>query len=355
LRKSAIRAFYRISKLVGLFHVARLLTRRKLRILCYHGFVLEDEDQFRSSLFMRPDAFEDRMRSLRNKKFPILSFDEALSRLRADTLPPNSVTITIDDGFYSAYAVALDVLRKYDVPATLYLTSYYFLKGTPIFELVVNYMCWKSANDTVDLSGLGIPGFDQTPNHDFNPHNRQAICEDLLAYGTSALDEPGRIALCCGIADRMGVDYGRIVESRILSLVSPDELVAMQRAGVSVGLHTHRHHFPRDRDLARSEIEDNRAAVEPVIGETLVDFCYPMGEWSTTHWPILKDNGVKSATTGDSGLADRDTARFGLPRILDSNQVAAIEWEAEIFGFTEILRRLRFQRPPRARAADSLD
>ena len=354
MRKQLVRGFYQVCKLIGLFHIARLLTRYELRILCYHGFVLEDENQFRESLFLSRENFEDRIRFIRDKKFPILHLEDALAHLRAGTLPSNAVAITIDDGFYSVFAVALDVLRKYHVPATMYLTSYYFLKGTPIFELVVAYMCWKSTKMNVDLSGLGVPEFDAAPACDFERHRRQVIGEKIVAYGNAALDEAGRVELSRRLAERLGVDYDRIADSRILSLVTAKELAAMQEAGIRIGLHSHRHRFPHDHVQARAELEDNRAAVEPVIGKKMVDFCYPDGDWSIVHWPILRANGVESATTCDSGLVSRDTAPFGLPRILDDRRVSKIEFEAELYGFSELIRRLRGRRPPRVQISEEV-
>jgi peptidoglycan/xylan/chitin deacetylase (PgdA/CDA1 family) len=316
--------------------------------LCYHGFVLDDEDRFRESLFLTRAAFERRMRYLRERNFPILHLDEALERLRAGTLPANAIAVTIDDGFHSVHAVALEVLRAYRIPATLYLTSYYFQKGTPIFGLAVDYMFWKSNRSSVDLSGLGLPGFEDARALDFAPERRPAIAEKIIAHGNTTLDEPGRVALSRQLAARLGVDYQRIAESRILSQVSAEELTALRDAGVRIGLHTHRHRFPEDRDQAWRELEDNRQAVEPILGGRMVDFCYPSGDWSRAHWPVLRDNGVQSATTCESGLVYRDTAPFGLPRILDDNRVSQIELEAELSGFSELIRRVRGQRPPQA-------
>jgi peptidoglycan/xylan/chitin deacetylase (PgdA/CDA1 family) len=346
-RRRFILAFYRLGRFFGLFQVARWLTRSQLRILCYHGFVLDDEDRFRATLFVDKAFFEDRMRYLRENHYPVLHLDDALARVRKGALPSCAVAITIDDGFHSVFAVAREVLQKYQMPATLYLTSYYFQKGTPIFQLAVDYMCWKSPNATVDLSGLGIPEFENATALDFSKARRKAISEAIFAYGSAALDEPGRVTLSRRLAERLAVDYDRISETRIVSLVSDKELVALQDLGMRMGLHTHRHRFPNDAEQAQAELKDNRAIVEPVTGKRSVDFCYPNGDWSRDHWPLLKRNGIETATTCDPGLVYRDTAPYGLPRILDDNRVSKIEFEAELSGFSELIRRLRRKRAPR--------
>ena len=93
-----ILATFHICKALGLFRLARRLTRRDLRILCYHGFVLDDEDRFRGSLFVSRAFLDRRMRYLQEQGYRVLPLDETVERLADGTLPPDPVAITIDDG-----------------------------------------------------------------------------------------------------------------------------------------------------------------------------------------------------------------------------------------------------------------
>ena len=80
---------YRAAKALGLFGVARALTRRKLRILAYHGAELADESRFSPTLFIRPETFAARLELLR-REYPVLPLGEAVRRLKDGTLPPGS-------------------------------------------------------------------------------------------------------------------------------------------------------------------------------------------------------------------------------------------------------------------------
>ncbi|MCC6828620.1 MAG: polysaccharide deacetylase family protein [Novosphingobium sp.] len=341
IRKGLILAAFWLCKLLGVFDLARRLTRSRLRVLCYHGFALDDEARFRESLFISRERFERRMRYLRNSGFRVLPLDEAHRRLRAGTLPHDAVAITIDDGFHSTHAVAKDILARHRFPATLYLTSYYFQKGTPVFQLAVDYICWKSPRSTVDLSGLGIAGLDGATAIAFGDDVRREVSRIVHAHGSALPDEAARVALSRRLAGRLGVDYDAIAQSRILSLVSPRELQELQASGMRIGLHTHRHRLPESQAEALRELADNRAAVEPVIGRRMTDFCYPSGVWSAGHRPALRRAGVETATTCESGLVDRHRDPYLLPRILDDSRVSMIEFEAELSGFCEVLRSVR--------------
>lgn len=340
-KRRIILAAFGIAKALGLFRLARRLTRSDLRILCYHGFVLDDEDRFRKSLFVSRPFFERRMRYLARHGYRVLPLDEAVKRLRDGTLPPDPVTITIDDGFHSVHAVARDVLLKHRFPSTLYLTSYYFEKATPIFQLAVDYICWKSPKRKASLAGLGIPALAAADALPLTRENRAWASGVIFAYGVAQLDEAGRVALSRRLAEALEVDYDRIRDSRLLSLISPDEARELERAGMAIEMHTHRHRFPDDPAEAQDELQANRAAVEPVIGRRMAHFCYPSGQWRHTHRPVLEKAAIRSATTCHAGLARKGANLLALPRILDDNRVSQIEFEAEVSGFTDLLRRIR--------------
>ena len=341
IRRRLIQAAFWLSKLLGLFALARRLTAGELRILCYHGFALDDEHRFRRSLFITRDRFVRRMAYLQRQGYRVLPLDEANRLLKRGMLPPSTVSITIDDGFHSTHAIALPILARHRFPSLLYLTSYYFEKGTPIFQLAVDYICWKSPLATVDLSGLGVPALADARAIPFDAAIREEVSEIIHAHGCTVPDEQSRVALSRRLAEALDVDYDRIAHSRMLSLVSPEELVELQASGMRIGLHTHRHRLPLDPAEARREVEDNRAAVQPVIGRAMADFCYPSGLWSPRHAPALRAAGVETATTCESGLVGSGHDPYFLPRILDDQRVSMIEFEAEVSGFCELLRKLR--------------
>ena len=222
----------------------------------------------------------------------------------------------------------------------LYLTSYYFEKSTPIFQLVVAYMCWRSPRATVDLRGLGVPQLELERPLTFDDPARRWVSSVIHRHGGTYLDEPGRVALSRRLAEALDVDYDRLLNSRAFSLINRDELLALEASGMRIELHTHRHRFPTQHAEALREIADNRAAIEPILGRRLTHFCYPSGQWSTGHFSALETAGIATATTCESGLAQASCDPLALPRILDDSRVSMIEFEAEVSGFCEVLRKL---------------
>jgi peptidoglycan/xylan/chitin deacetylase (PgdA/CDA1 family) len=279
------------------------------------------------------------MAFLRNAGFPVLGLDTALDLLDKGTLPPCALVITIDDGFASLYSCAYPTLAKYAFPATIYVTTYYAEKKNPIFNIAVQYMFWKTRKDTIDLTGLAAS---RSGIVSLATEADKADCLwKIIDFGDTACTEEERVALCRSLGERLDVDYDSIARSRMFTILTFEEIHELSKAGFDIQLHTHRHRFPPDRAIAMQEIADNRRALEPLVTKPLVHFCYPSGIWTREQWPWLSDMGIRSAVTCDFGYNYPKTSKYGLRRFGDSEGLSQIEFEAELYGFAQILRRMK--------------
>jgi len=335
--------FYHVCKWLGLFWLARVLTRRGLRIVGYHGFETADEGSFRQSIFMRPGTFARRLDWLQSRGYPVLQLAEAVERLERGDLPPCATVLTFDDGFASIWTQAMPLLRERGLSGTIYVTTYYCEKGTPIFRLALQYMFWKTTHTEVDLTGLGVGREGSVPV------SRETVVL-LRDHGESTLTEPERVALCGELGRRLDVDYQAVVDGRQFSVMTPDEVREAGGAGVDMQLHTHRHILPEDEAGATREVTDCRAVLEPLVKHGLDHFCYPTGIYSPAHFPILRGLGIRSATTCESGLNFPGVETMALHRFMDGDGITPIEFEADMSGFAHILRGIRNRLTGRKRA-----
>ena len=324
---------------LGLFQVSARLFRKRLYILCYHGFQIHDECKFRPQLFISASTFERRLQYLKKNDFHVLDLGVALEKLRSDSLPERAVVITIDDGFKSTLLEASPLLRTYALPATVYITTYYVDKQLPVFRLAVQYAFWKAAHKVLDFSKLALLYADAGGNgHDHAEMAMQAI----IAHGEALTSEIDRQNLLTRLEWALGVDLGVMREKFLLSLLSAAEIQALHTSGMDIQLHTHRHRFPTtSREIACREIDENRTRLRDITGVTPRHFCYPSGVYDPSQWAWLQEMEVASATTCDSGINARETSSYGLMRFLDSEAIWHIEFKAELMGFSEILRRAK--------------
>ncbi len=103
---------------------------------------------------MSASQFEERLKLLVALKCNVLSLTEALERLQNGTLPPRSVVLTFDDGFHDFYDLAHPLLKKYGFPSTLYLTTHYSNYNRPVFNVLLQYLIWKTNEKSISPQGL---------------------------------------------------------------------------------------------------------------------------------------------------------------------------------------------------------
>lgn len=342
---SAKTVLLHVVKRLGGFRLARRLTARGLRILCYHGIALGDEHRFRGRLFMHPHTFDARMKCLAGLGYPILPLDDAVRRLYAGTLPAAAVVITFDDGWEGACTHALPTLRARGIPVTLYVTTYYVGKGTQVFNVAVQYLFWRTKVARFELPGVAD---DIAPCDLTDPQQRLRAQNAVLRHGKSLATAEDRQALLRTLGAALEIDVAELERQGVMKFASAQTIGALHHAGVDIQLHAHRHNlFDGTPAVVTRELVDNRAALSPLIGGSPTHFCYPGGIYTAAMWPTLEALGVESATTCESGFNYADTPRYGLRRILDEEGLTDIEFEAELCGLLELWRGLRRRIAPR--------
>jgi peptidoglycan/xylan/chitin deacetylase (PgdA/CDA1 family) len=332
--------FLHVCKMLGLFWLARHVSGRGLRILGYHGFDIAGEDPYRLSLFMSEAKFVDRLAYIRRAGFSVLPLPEALDRLAEGTLPRDALCITIDDGFYASYIVGIKALRSFRFPATIYVTTYYVVKENPIFRLAIRYMFARTQARPFEIKGREWADDQVVDLLDARASER--VMWEIVTYGEQYCDEPQREQISREVGQLLGVDYQRIKEKRLVSLMNQYEIKELAGEGFDIGLHTHRHSFPQDNEYAaKEEVRQNREILERIVGRPVEHFCYPSGLWAKHQWSWLEDLKVRTATTCEPGVNREDTPRFALHRFMDAERTSRITFEAELSGFLDLMRRAR--------------
>jgi peptidoglycan/xylan/chitin deacetylase (PgdA/CDA1 family) len=309
----------------------------RLLILGYHGISQEDEHLWNPALFVAPEHLASRMRFLRAQRFNVLPLSEALLRLRTGTLPERSVAVTFDDGYVDFHRFALPILRAYQIPATVYLTTYYSEHNGPVPGITAAYILWKSRSFFGPLTT--IPGFEGTCFRD--DFERRSVSDAVGRYFTNerTLSAADKHRMLQDLAEEVKFDLKPFQKRRIMHVMTPDEAAEVFAAGVDVQLHTHRHWAPNDEALIRREITDNRERITEITGKVPNHFCYPSGIHFPQLLPWLRALGVESATTCEAGLATPEDDPLLLPRFLDHSTVSLVEFEAWASGVGSVLPR----------------
>jgi peptidoglycan/xylan/chitin deacetylase (PgdA/CDA1 family) len=247
--------------------------------------------------------------------------------------------ITIDDGWFGTFKVMVPELVARGLPATIYSTSYYTENQFPVFGVALDYLLSRSTGKIIDLESLGggLSGQFQLAGSE----DREAVAEKLEEHASSLGAREG-FQLLERLAEQVNVAFSPLVRDRVFHLMTPAEISQAAQQGIDIQLHTHRHRQPLDApDLLRQEIQENRDVLNSLTANPLRHFCYPSGVWSPVVFPILRSAGIESAVTTEQGLNFLPGSTLNLRRISDGEYVDELEFEAELSGFADVVRKLR--------------
>jgi peptidoglycan/xylan/chitin deacetylase (PgdA/CDA1 family) len=89
-------------------------------ILMYHCVIPNADPANRMAVTDK--AFARQMRFLREHHYNVLPLAELADLIRKkEKIPPRSIAVTFDDGYKDNYAYAFPVLKKYRIPATIFI------------------------------------------------------------------------------------------------------------------------------------------------------------------------------------------------------------------------------------------
>lgn len=122
----------------------------KIPILIYHNFrtpIPYKEDVYK--LFSSQENFDENVKTLLDAGYTFITLEDLYQYSKGQKgLPEKVIIITIDDGQIGCYTDAFPVLKKYKIPATIFIVNK--LVGTP------DYFSWEQAKEMYDTGLVKI-------------------------------------------------------------------------------------------------------------------------------------------------------------------------------------------------------
>ena len=307
-----------MSTLVGnkvCFHLFKNLNKSKLIILYYHRVIDKKElaNLKSNDMSVDIDLFDDHMHFLKNN-YNCISEDELLSAIiKGEKLPYYAVWITFDDGYKDNYLNAFPILKKYNIPATIFLTSGYINRqNIPINDYIpkavrmykekaIN-LIWGNMNYELPTQSEG---------------DKQTTINKLWKL-FDPLKLPPQESLK-KLKHLLNIDIDDIRDL----FLTWEEIKEMMAEGISIGAHTVQHRILSDlkKEEIEREIQDSKKEIELRLNTQVNVFAYPKGK--KNHFildecvPVLKKNYFKLAVTtiGGYNSLQQEKDRFNLKRI----------------------------------------
>jgi peptidoglycan/xylan/chitin deacetylase (PgdA/CDA1 family) len=317
---------------LGCFHFCRWLYRNKVLVVGYHGGAADTLHQYNGMLFMRSSTFEGRIALLSRLGYEYISLDQLLDCCQqreaaaGRRLAPR-IVLTFDDGWDTTFTELIPHLKATGIPATVYLHTKPVLDDSPILNVAWSYRLWLEQAQPSGYPGSPLlPPMDQWPDGALKRWINQESNRRVGSRQNPFVDDDTLIR-------------------RMFTYANPDGLKRVATTG-HISLEAHGHHH----DLLNDSRYDLRANIKACLSDfTSLElrqpkhYCYPSGQYSSGSDQILECEGFRSGMTCDAGWVTPSVAinPYYLPRFLDSDHYSDVEFEAEVSGFLDLMRRLK--------------
>ena len=295
----------------------------------YHRVAELNSDPW--SLAVTPTHFADQLAVLRKYGRPI-SLQQLIQVHGSGRVPKRSIVVTFDDGYADTLQYARPLLEKFDIPATVFITTeqiertgeFWWDELDKIFlqpgrlpsELKLNVhgqtyhwklgqaaryseaeaenRRWQKAWDGAPGSRLALYYAVWKLLKPMTHHQQQAVLENLRAWAHTSANAR--------------FTHGTLKQAEICRLA--------EGKLIDVGAHTvsHPQLSIQSADCQKVEIETSKCVLEKILNRPITSFSYPYGDYTSETLGIIRDAGFNCACSTIEGAVGRHGNLFALPR-----------------------------------------
>jgi peptidoglycan/xylan/chitin deacetylase (PgdA/CDA1 family)/glycosyltransferase involved in cell wall biosynthesis len=323
----------------GIFLLLRAIHRRLfgagVRILYYHR--VEANPLGLDALGRRPLAADEFDRQLRHlaRFWHVIRLEEAVEILASGgRVPSDRVVITFDDGYRDNYTVALPLLEKYKLPATVFVVSG-AIDGTPLWFDQVDKWFKETTVPSLRLSNIDSELSLKSPAE----RSRAVAQVRAMLKGIGGQELVEALA---ELRSRLGISSpgGQPADRSILSW---DELRGMAASElITIGAHTVTHPILThlNREEIRWEIEESRRKITQELNRPVRFFAYPDGAYNSTAQSVVREAGLVACATKGGGFNPAGSDLTALRR-LGAEGLSQSQFALYLAGWEDLSALLR--------------
>jgi peptidoglycan/xylan/chitin deacetylase (PgdA/CDA1 family) len=286
-------------------------------------------------LAVAEDRFDEQMAELAANHH-CLSLPDAVQALRHERLERGSVTVTFDDGYRDNLRVALPIIERYGVPATVCITTGLIDRSALLW--------WDELEHLIDRAGrirFAWQGVNLCFGLDDAAARRAAFARIARMFRAAPrTDQQDLMVRLRAAADVHSFSY----EQDILDW---DEVRQLDRHPlITIAAHTVNHPALRNVDAATAsqEMRQSRARLEQMLGHRVPYFAYPFGgadEAGRREFELCAAEGFEFALTTRPGHWQRGHRdhTHALPRMMIEYFDTLDDFRFKLSGLEAFLRQ----------------
>lgn len=316
LRNNVIRAGLGALYFSGAHHLLRPIFSGIGVIFTLHHVRPPREAEFQPNrhLEVNPEFLRAMLTHLRSHDIDIITLDEVHDRLKERNFARRFACFTFDDGCRDITEFALPLLRQFDAPATIFVTSDFAEGRGPLWWTALEAVIARASTVEVEIDGA------PTRFETATAAGKQTAFDRLQGWLRNLSGAPDVRREIDALCARYDLDAGGICRELCMSW---DELKSIvDDPLVTFGAHSVTHcNFARQREeVVAREMADSRARLENVLQRPVLHFAYPYGNRSdagTREFALARAAGFKTAMTTRPGMIFPESVDHltALPRV----------------------------------------
>jgi peptidoglycan/xylan/chitin deacetylase (PgdA/CDA1 family) len=321
--------------------------QKDLRILAYHRVMpLPDPDRFDFDLEListTPERFRAQMLHLKQHFLPLRLSDVAAALDANDSLPPDAVVVTFDDGYDDNYRIAYPILRELGIPATFFVSTGHIDSGKPFgYDWLVHMILLTTATRLVlPELGMDVP---MPSDRDLRRSLAGTVLQKMKSIDAIAQET---------MVKRLEQEWQMSSSARPEDCrpMTWSQLREMHAAGFEIGSHGVHHRMlaklPRDR--MKDEVQQSKTTLERELDAPASLMSYPVGGDRAFDVDVMnatREAGFLLATCYISGTNPHPASnRYALCR-LPVERMMGLGWFAAMLALPSLISYPTVSREP---------
>lgn len=312
---------------------SNFIFRNKVRVLFYHRV-----NDYSGKFAITAQVFERQIQYLK-KEYNIISLNEYINMLENNQAARNALLITFDDGYRDNYTNAYPILKRYSIPATIFLATGFIDNKIWIWHDIYRYIIENTPRKTLELK---LDGHEYLLNLE-NPVDR-LNARKFYHRSLKELPASKRVEQLRSIAEMLNVEVPAH-PTREYAPLSWDEINEMSRNKIEFGAHTYSHEIlsKLKTEDAYYEVSESKRRIEAELQMKVSAFAYPNGtseDFTEETKMLVRRCGYRVAFTTINGMNDRNTDRFSIKRISAGNKLEEDFFFKQISGINIIKEQI---------------
>lgn len=256
----------------------------------YHG-VTEKKNLKFNARHISKKTLEKHLKYFK-KNFNVVKISEIFEMYRQNKIPDKKIiAITFDDGFENNFNIVLPLLKKYNLPATFFISAICIENDNEVlWPDVINILRQNIENNLI----VGKNIFVKHDKYDFycfekNISLLEYLKQQTVKTGTAIIDELKQKNNFCEILKSVNPEIWKLMSKEQIAELSKSELIEIASHG-----YTHFNLANIEKDEAYNEIKKSKELLEELIQKKIISIAFPNGSYNKEINEMCLSSGYKN-------------------------------------------------------------